>query len=232
MKRASNPRSGFTLVEVILSLLLTSLILAALYGCYAAGIRAWRAGMVRADLSQNARVVLDTMTRDLEAAFLSPNGFGTRFVGRNIVDEELGRDLDELTFIAINNDPYLGVNGQSDLQEIQYYIDTDPETPALWLVRRADPTPDNDPFTGGRSSLLGVRVISLDFRYLGGRDNWAYEWDSDSRIPRAVRITLTVEPDLRHAGGGVRGEPLTVTTTVWLRQWFPTGQRNAEGGSA
>lgn len=232
-------QSGFTLVECILSVVITSLILGALYGCYAAGLQSWHIGMSRADLYQNGRTALDIMCRDLEAVFLSPNDFGTRFVGNDIKDEATGRDFDNLTFIAVNNHPWLGATGQSDLTEISYYIDMDPETPELWLQRRVDPTPDRDPFSGGVTSLLGIRVTSLDFRYLGGQDRWAYRWDSKQAIPRAVRITLTVEPDPRLArpNGDRPEQALTLSTTVWLRQWYPvrrqqdTGTRNNAGNN-
>lgn len=225
-------QGGFTLVECILSIIITSLILGALYGCYAAGLQSWHQGMSRADLYQNGRAALDIMSRDLEAAFLSPNDFGTRFVGEDFQDPETGADMDRLTFIAVNHEPYLGMTGQSDLTEISYFIDTDPKTPERWLQRRVDATPDRDPFSGGGVSLLGIRVVALDLRYLGGQDKWAYMWDSKRAIPRAVRITLTVEPDPRLARQNQRmlDDYLTLTTTVWLRQWYPV-RRTEEGGT-
>lgn len=234
LSRKDDGQHGFTLVETILALVVTTLILGALYGSYSAGLRIWHAGMNRADLYQNARVALDVMSRDLEAAFLSPHNSGTRFLGRDVTDEETGLPRDELSFIAINNDPYLGMSGQSDLTEISYFIDIDPETPERWLQRRQDPTLDRNPLAGGHSSLLGIRVIALDFRYLAGAEKWHEQWNSQSRIPRAVRITLTVEadPEVQRRSQGT-DYTLTLGTTVWLRQWYPTRENeNGEGNEA
>lgn len=180
-------QGGFTLIEVIMATTLSALVLAGAFASLTTILTAYRMQGSRYDATNKASLILMHMTKDLNAAFLSPHQPMTRFVG---TDNQQGQfNADTLTFISTINSALNTGAGSSDLVEIQYYIDFDTSTPERWLLRRYDVTPDMDPFSGGTLSLLGPQVVSLNFEYFDGTAWWP-TWDSAEELPRAVNITI------------------------------------------
>lgn len=56
---------GFTLTEVLVSIVIFLLVMGAIYAGYSLSQRAYLAGEVSAELTQNSRVILERMTREL-----------------------------------------------------------------------------------------------------------------------------------------------------------------------
>lgn len=186
------PRNrGFTLVEVMLAATLTTLVIGGALASLSVMLQAYKKDRERTSNADAALAIFDRMRADLEAAFLSPHRAITRFVGTDA--ESNGMPADTLTFISAVNRPFETGLGTSDTAEVQYFIDEDPETPARWLQRRYDPTPDTDPFGGGMTALLGPRVVSLDLQYYDGLMWWP-RWDSVQEIPMLVSIAIGIEP--------------------------------------
>ncbi len=182
-------RGGFTLVELLLAATLGALVVTAAFASIALVLHGYKQYKNRSDAYEPARAALARMNREISSAFLSPHTGRTRFVGVPQMVE--GIELDRLTFISVVNNPQRSLGGESDLCEIEYFIDSDTETPERWLQVRYDPTPDEDPFTGGVCHLLGPNVVSMTLYYFDG-EFWLNEWDSTEQIPMAVNITLGV----------------------------------------
>ncbi|MFH1741364.1 MAG: prepilin-type N-terminal cleavage/methylation domain-containing protein [bacterium] len=201
--------SGFTLVELLLAATLGAMVITAAFTSISVVLKGYRQYKDRLDTYEPARTALARMSQELTAAFLSPHTGRTRFVG--IQQEIDGIPMDQLTFVAVINDPQYAGEGESDLSEVQYYIDVDNETPERWLQVRYDPTPDDDPFSGGSSHLLGPHVVAMSLLYFDG-EYWLGEWDSKEELPMAINITLGVLED----GKAEQPEQLTqFSTTVY-----------------
>jgi general secretion pathway protein J len=181
--------AGFTLVELMMAATLTTLVLGGAFVSLSVVLQAYKLHGSKSNSADMANLIFERMRMDLASTFLSPHNAVTRFVGTDLMAEELPSDT--LTFISTVNNPIETGEGSSDLTEIQYYIDMDEATPERWLLRRYDPTPDMDPFSGGTIALLGPKVCMLDFQYFDG-DMWWPTWDSVQEIPICVNVTIGV----------------------------------------
>mgnify|MGYP000918770506 CR=1 FL=1 len=209
-----NPHAdAFTLIELLLASTITTIIIGGGLMVMSMVLQAYKQEGNRSSAAETAQLILDRMRQDLNAAYLSPHQDMTRMVG---YDQQSGLvDADSLTFISCINSPVLTGAGSSDLAEVQYYIDVDPETPERWLLRRFDATPDDDPFTGGSVALLGPKVESLDFQYYDSYTWWP-DWDSQKGLPAAIIITIGIFQPLRPDEELTPDRLKTFSTTVWL----------------
>lgn len=64
----SKNKNGFTLAELLVTIAILGLVLGAIYGAYALSQRAYREGEASAELTQNSRVILERMTREIRQA--------------------------------------------------------------------------------------------------------------------------------------------------------------------
>lgn len=72
-------QSGFTLVELLVGMALSSLLIGVLFSFLFVSLKAWHFGSIQSALQQTARISLDTMVRELRYAktIQSPSGDGT-----------------------------------------------------------------------------------------------------------------------------------------------------------
>ncbi len=219
--------NGFTLVELLMAVTISALVLTGAFISLSVVLQAYKEQAGKASTNDIARLILDRMRKDLQSAYYSPHEDRTRFVG---MDEQNGAfATDTLTFISTINNPTEMGGGTSDLTEIQYFIDLDSSTPEKWLVRRYDPTPDIDPFSGGQISLLGPKVVHLDLLYFDG-EMWWPEWDSTSDLPIAVYITLGIFNPEQMGDEPTEDTIEQFSTNVWIACAKPsTGGMTEEG---
>ena len=209
-----------------------SIILVAAYVCLRAGIVSQKTIETRSDTLQSARVALAMMSADLRGA--TPLSQEFEFVGmsRAIGALETG-NLDFATHNYTPRNPHEG-----DFCEVSYFVNQHPETGGYSLWRRRDPTPDDEPLTGGNREeiIQGVRGLRID--YYDGFE-WFDKWGDPegkranqdpsllasnlSGMPEAVRIRLTLEavkPERKRkdtdgpADAGKSGEPPLVLEAV------------------
>jgi prepilin-type N-terminal cleavage/methylation domain-containing protein len=102
---------GFSLVEVLMALAILGLAIAAIFGYFFAGTRAWQKGVERMDHQQNGRIAMDKIAAELRyASFVdvSPDGQELRYVLINddtvYLFKRVGLDGDDLVLVQL--DPY------------------------------------------------------------------------------------------------------------------------------
>lgn len=201
---APSAGSGFTLVEVTLSLSLMVIVLGCAYACLSAGFAAQKVIEPRTDAIQGGRVALALMTADLRCACKLPGD--TEFLGmqRRIGEQQ----ADNLDFATHNYSPSRPQEG--DFCEMSYFVEPDPQSGQLCLWRRRNPMIGLDPLAGGRRELIVSGIQGLQLEYTDGLD-WYDSWGelegqrkqaTSSRyrgnlygMPEAVRITLLVDAD-------------------------------------
>lgn len=157
---------------------------------------------------QRARTALLKMTTELEQAYLSSRRKAnfTIFLGINRTQEGWQRDI--LHFTATSHERLAADVKESDLCEISYFILEDQQTKTLTLWHREDPNPDEEKLSGGVVYELAENVLGLNFAYYDG-EKWREEWDStESGLPKAVRIALTLADE--------SGKPHTFVSTAQI----------------
>jgi len=237
-------RSGFTLIEVMISSALMALILVSAYLCLGAGFSAQKMIGPRAEIFQNARVALALMSADLRAA--CPLSKTNDFLGmtRTIGDIE----ADNVDFATHNYTPCHAREG--DFCQESFYLDLDRETGQISLWRRRNPTIALDDLSGGRKEEIARGVVGLKLEYFDG-DDWYDSWgdvktagreqtsreqNNLSGLPEAVRITLLLDsnPTKKNpeaAPGEEKLEPPFVFQTVVRLNLAEAAQDNSSPSS-
>jgi prepilin-type N-terminal cleavage/methylation domain-containing protein len=215
-------RAGFTLIEVLVALVVSSVVAAAGYGVLA-GAADGRAAIAREREAKlpgpAARGALDGWLRG--AALWDGSG---AFRGR---DRRMGPlALDELSFTVEDGGAlYPG------RRRITLWIERDPTRPRHGLLAEVAPA---DRGGAVRTDTLSIApaAAGLNVRYrtvVRMRDAWLDGWDSDGLLPEAVEVTVLPAPRRADdAAGDGLPDVLRLPLTVALRPAPP----QPEGGRA
>ena len=150
---------GFTLLEVLISIAITAMVMAAIYGAYTSNLGAIQAARQSGLVNQTARIILDRMCRDLESAFITappaPDSETTPRTGLLGADREIdGMAADRFDFTSLSHLPLSETDLHTDLCEIGYHLEADEEEGCLIIYRRDQAIPDQDLSEGGRTTEL------------------------------------------------------------------------------
>lgn len=210
-------RRGFTLLEVLLAAALGAVLALAtaqvLYVTRRAAVSVERRAETRSlGLALERRLRADLLALvppgGLHAAGLvgesaERTGSGQELLQGPYLDLGLGEEpppvdgRDRLTLAVLPPPPPFGrlhEPGEGALWQVVYYVDDDPATPEVGLVREVtrvrDPLPGSDP---PLPDALAEEVVGLDVRYFDGT-TWQETWDSSASdtIPQLVRVRLAV----------------------------------------
>ena len=214
-ERRRDPRSGFTLIEIVLALCVAGFLFTGVF---------WtldQAVVTRNGLSNLATpyvvgpAVLDVIAEDLANLYFYDLKENNAFYGSNA--ELLGREADALSFIALSKAYAPEVFGPKSDQrysfanEISYALRRGaPGTPFLELWRREDYFVDDAIHQDGDYVLLYDKVHSLSIQYVsrnpqskegvaGSNEKTPEQmlqdgWNSieEQGVPRALQVTLSI----------------------------------------
>lgn len=239
--------SGFTLIELVISVALGAIILTSAYLCLRAGFTSQELLEPRIDTLQNGRVAMDLICADLRAA--CPFASGAEFVGFR---RSLGEvDGDNLDFATRNHTPR-GAN-QGDYCEQSYYLERNSKTGTISLMRRRNPRLGFDPFSGGTREEIAADVAGFRLEYYDGFE-WFDSWGESNPalltpsgsppasaartilppnatgLPEAVRVTLRLNANPRKDDKSER--PLVFQSIARIVVPFRGGGSSSSGGSS
>lgn len=180
---------GFTLLEVLIALLMLVILAGALYGTYFSVTRASSAARERTGQLRDLRVTLDLLRRELSAAWYNSANTRLHFV---VEDRDVfGKPASTLEFTAFTV-PRQGSVPSSDVMTVRYRpleraensLILSRQTWDLYLDSKTGPYP----LTG---KIEGFLVECHD------GETWLKSWDTalNGRLPKAVRVTITVRDD-------------------------------------
>ena len=194
---------GLTLLEILVSITILGIIMAAIYAAYTSNVEAIQIGRQSAQVSQTARIVLDRMSKDLESAFIGAHLPEKRpELGMIAEDGEIDeKPVDTLDFTTLTHLTVREGGLQTDLCEIGYYLEEDQEDGGFILYRRDDGIVDDDFTSGGETHELARMVTGLDITFQDSQgeefDNWnTLEGEGKDTLPSLVRIRLTLKDQL------------------------------------
>jgi prepilin-type N-terminal cleavage/methylation domain-containing protein len=183
MRSSLSPRSGMTLLELIVGLSITGMAITAGYSALATLItNGDRAGNA---LDATLRVAGErrALTQWLAGARLMLEESGPSFSGLDGIDEH--RPSDDLTFLTTGPTP-LGIGNTV----VRLYVDRDTLTPERGLVAEFGRWPRQD-----RKRLeIDARVDGMDVGYFTRMLNepeWLPSWVSNTVLPGAVEVRLS-----------------------------------------
>jgi len=226
----SKNERGFTLIELLVAMVITVLLVGALFNVFNLAGRAWQKGEARTQRYQNLRQALNRMSEEIRGAILlsatnNPAPKDLRFYGcanRN----SPGETGEELNFISVSHPPdgwdYGSQPGalRFDCCEISYYITGSGEERKLIRRWQKKGVPDDNVTTSGPGTArsLAERITHLNFSYYDEKNVYSDLWNSSTKLPTKVRIELTAQA--RHVRTGevmLREQKEEIfTTEVWL----------------
>ena len=208
---------GFTLIEVLVAVALVSVIMLLIWQATSQTINAKQRIEKRNEVTHNARIAVDKMVQDISMAFLLN---GTPHVGLRQGSPQLKTlfkgESSTLEFTSLNHLRLFGNSRESEMTEIGYKMEKDPDNRDLsLLMRRESKWIDNKSGEGGAWIALAQQVKNLKLEYYDARKyEWQSSWNTESdtglQLPRAVRITIAFEnPDNKN-------EDVEITTIAML----------------
>ena len=198
-------QSAFTLVELMVTVTIISISLAAIYHTFSTGILAWERGEENMANQQEIRQTLHLITKEIRSSFISLTDDKTRLLGENI--EENGANSDRLTFYTLSDPNPMSSRRQVGLFKVSYYLEEDESNQTFCLMRKETPAIGENNFDEEVTDILLGRVPSLNFEYFYG-DEWKDSWEVDRRLPLRVKITLITD------GAGGKHHAFTTVTDV------------------
>ncbi len=191
-------RSGFTLLELLVSIVMISLLTTI-------GARVFIATFTARDrLRESTREVgglrraYEVISRDFHSAVTAPEDSGVVF---GLVSGGNASLNPVFQFASAVSEPLLVGRQANETALLQYLVEPDPRTgePALWRVENAYPVPEGTtPGQVGQNSegdtratllLRGVTNINYLF-YSTSQTNWVDTWDGEAGLPTGVRMDL------------------------------------------
>jgi type II secretion system protein J len=183
---------GFTLVEALVGMIVSSMLIGATLSAYLAASGSWEKSRIRSQHYQHARMALQTIEHLISAA-VDPSGKPSiDFMGECNTIEESGLDADRIKFVSIGSRVMLRRRDRIDLCEVDIYLNQNPDYPdqGLMMIRKTIP---GDEFLEEKPKPqeLAPNVISFNVDYYDGYE-WLDEWTYASGLPRAVEVTITL----------------------------------------
>lgn len=242
-------RRGFTLLELVLTMVITATLLASLTVIVISTAEV----KVRLESETRARkmgpAILEIIARDLRNVWATGPGKATnrgeevKIEGSFLKGKHSGGDddaTDEIWFVT-SVDSYMRYQGvRSDLTEVGYYVKENQDTGLNSLYRREDFSVDKRPDEGGMGVRMTDRLVSFRVWYYDRPkkedDPEAYEkvvdrdsptvedsWDSAEQesLPYAVRIEIVLDVTPTDAYNRKQERRLGVYETVVRLPDFP-----------
>ena len=173
-----NKESGFTLVELLIAMTIGLIILTALSSTFLMQRDAYDDQEQIVEMVQNARAVMDMMTREIRLAGYDPTGTMQRSNPTNA-------DFVGIPYNANKLEIFADLNGDADTDDTNEYIKYTIDSDYPFEIRRD---------TGGGRKEFALNIQSFTFVYFDSNGN---STTTTAKI-RQVRITIiarTCKPD-------------------------------------
>ncbi len=208
LRMAPEGETGFTIVELLVSILLTFIIMGAVYSVYRVQTHSAKVQENRLEAQEYARSVLDMMVREIRNAGYNPRGIvGTgASCGGGIVVGTPGVNTATATSISFTYDFHDGAAGAPDQdcndsdEDITYNYETGCGA-GLGNVTR----------NGSGNPLTNCNVTSFDLRYFK-QDGTELSRPVTTELPNIQRVMITLTVKSRNKDTEFGGE-LTATMT-------------------
>jgi prepilin-type N-terminal cleavage/methylation domain-containing protein len=184
-----NARAGFSLIEILISIAILSLVVAAIYSSWTAILRASKVGLEAAAAAQRSRVTMRKLEDSLTCAqMFTLNAGYYGFIALNGSEPTL-------SFVARvpQSFPRSGRFGDFDLRRLTYTVEKDKDGYNSLVLRQQPIIMDLDEDEKNFPLVLArnVKEFSMEFYDPRLRD-WVDEWRLTNQLPKLILFTLRI----------------------------------------
>jgi len=193
-------RRGFTLMEVMVAVLITSGMGIAVTLAFQTGFAARDVVEKESDRYRQLRVATARMEREIGAAFVSDRYDSKRYRDQNDRPTNFIGERDKLLFTTLSHQRLYQDAKESDQAVVEYTVEGSTDRDAHGrqdLMRRENPALGDHMDRGGTKDALFEDVKKIEFAYWDSdKKEWDDEWDTrrverKSILPTRVKITIT-----------------------------------------
>jgi type II secretion system protein J len=184
----SNARAGFTLIEILVSIGILSLVVAAIYSSWTAILRASKVGQDAAAAAQRSRVAMRKIEDSLTCAQLY--GLNAQYYG---FMAQNGSDA-MLSFVARlpQSFPRSGRFGDFDMRRLTYTLEQGQDGRNELVLRQQPIVMDVDEDEKNFPLVLARDVKEFAMAFWDSRLNdWVEEWRQTNQLPKIMLLKLT-----------------------------------------
>lgn len=202
-KRRRDRDSGFTVLELMLSVALLSIIAVLSYLTFSTVTTAWRKGTALSDNLHHGDFVMEQLVTGLRSTYFpagSPGG--SPEYGFQLEDEgSFSSARDRISWVkrgsALVGKDRSFVGGSHRVQFMVMDGDNGTSVAAVRAWRLQGQPDDFDPETLS-PEVISTRVRGFNcrvaYRRVGDNIEWLDKWEFTNRVPRAVELTLYLDP--------------------------------------
>ncbi len=212
-------QSGFTLIEVMVSIGILSTITLMLWASSQGAFKTKKGVESKMARYRVARLAMDRILRDVQMAYLSNNNIpGTEQTPRTYFDGVHRPDIDELRFTYFGHQRLYAESKEGDTAAIGYFGQRDKSDGGklnLWRkeTRRIAAERIDNGNIPGEAEVIADDVVKLELHYYEPvRKEWLESWRTNqadgmpNRLPSRVKVKLVIRDD--------RGEELPLESEV------------------
>ena len=190
---------GFTLLELLVSLILASFIAVTTVGALRAVTSRRDKIEDRAQALAELRFAARQVEQDLRNLYRSTDKKQTKFIGTS---EEGGvLPSSRIIFYAVNTVKARAEYAEGDVYEVEYFLQARQEEsrtgeakPTVVLMRRLWPNPNQQTKPGGVVSVVGENILLFDIRYYDGSE-WQEVWPEEmQKLPSVIMVSMATKP--------------------------------------
>jgi prepilin-type N-terminal cleavage/methylation domain-containing protein len=197
-----NPK-GFTLVEMVLALAISTIVLAAIYSVFIIANENFTTQNVAANVQQNLRSAIGLMARDIRSARLDPSdsdNFGIAYASQSKIRFTMDSDS--------GGGNFNGIVDEANFEEVTYDLQGSQVMQTLYETVATPPAvPD--------AAALISNITNLSFDYYDDQDNNLIDTSlSPPRVPDDKLADIrTVEIEVTHQGPAGKDQMVSSTLT-------------------
>ena len=232
-------KNGFTLLELMMSIMILSIMLLLSFICFHAVVSSWTAGLEMSDSMAQADYVMNQIESALRSAYFSTTVPKEMERGFAFNDDGEGEEAhDSLEWMKLGR-AFVGmlrdVDGKTELAEIPHRVrlfvseegeDGNGEGGLMakaWCNDfRDENETDEEREESIKAYLISSRVMAMDCKILGEPPNqdqdateveWKDEWSSSNALPYKVSVTLYLKPVKEGE------DPVALTRDITIPVW-------------
>lgn len=192
-------RKGFTLLEVLISIMILVTVLSTVFASYSGTFRIVSETEAQAEIYYMARIALERMLEDLESVYVPEKGKGSSWEGQQETlslkfegeDKDVdGQSADSMHFPSRSHIIFEEDDQPWAIVQISYYAEKDEESGSLILFRSEKDLLEETQEDVMDGLPLCENLASIEFRYVGPEGEEQDGWDPEERMPRMVSISL------------------------------------------